>query len=538
MYIFRGSMKKETKNLLIAIVSLIIFAPLAVFYHERVRIPWAVSELLNPNDRYGYKNAVEVISYGEKVLPILVEKSKNFEIVNVNNSQRIAWVLGDLKSEYSEKIARDLFSRADKWTMLAGAAALARLDKLPEGTPPEKIVDALVNPVSDTTESFLQRTTADLAADALRAYDDKVVIKYFSQSVANYNNLFSVSERLLKSGERESIPGLRLLLERCPYGCYRYAAKLLYFEEPTVMEILINRLPLSKPEIERPFHTEVQNILSDLSGRKLGLLREPWVQWWNTSKESWKIPERFRDPAYYKVTDGEAERDHSGVYLSFGILFLVSLLISVLLLRAVEPIRKKLNMARAKDEETIATNKIYAGVWSRGLAGVLDTLILLPLLFGPVYFIFYSREVSIIMLVIQMSIYPAYNIYFHAKYGATLGKMLCKIHLATVDLKPIETWRAFYRHAIDLMLAFVSLVGRVFILLYIEESFFGHLGFKVSLVKLNEFEVLESYWSAFANDAAMIWILSELVIMQCNKKRRALHDYIAGTVVVYDNPED
>lgn len=40
-------------------------------------------------------------------------------------------------------------------------------------------------------------------------------------------------------------------------------------------------------------------------------------------------------------------------------------------------------------------------------------------------------------------------------------------------------------------------------------------------------------WYNVANLAMNIWIWSEFIIMLTNKKRRALHDFIAGTVVIH-----
>jgi len=39
-------------------------------------------------------------------------------------------------------------------------------------------------------------------------------------------------------------------------------------------------------------------------------------------------------------------------------------------------------------------------------------------------------------------------------------------------------------------------------------------------------------WNQAINMLIPIWIGSELLVMLTNKKRRALHDFIAGTVVI------
>jgi uncharacterized RDD family membrane protein YckC len=40
-------------------------------------------------------------------------------------------------------------------------------------------------------------------------------------------------------------------------------------------------------------------------------------------------------------------------------------------------------------------------------------------------------------------------------------------------------------------------------------------------------------WTDILNWLLLAWTLSELVVLLFNEKRRAIHDYIAGTVVVH-----
>jgi hypothetical protein len=42
-------------------------------------------------------------------------------------------------------------------------------------------------------------------------------------------------------------------------------------------------------------------------------------------------------------------------------------------------------------------------------------------------------------------------------------------------------------------------------------------------------------WLSWTSTASSIWAWSELIVMLCNQRRRSLHDFIAGTIVVADN---
>jgi uncharacterized RDD family membrane protein YckC len=50
--------------------------------------------------------------------------------------------------------------------------------------------------------------------------------------------------------------------------------------------------------------------------------------------------------------------------------------------------------------------------------------------------------------------------------------------------------------------------------------------------KIKLIQTLEPSWGDWAAYALGVWIWSEVVTMLFNRKRRALHDFIAGTVVV------
>ncbi len=41
------------------------------------------------------------------------------------------------------------------------------------------------------------------------------------------------------------------------------------------------------------------------------------------------------------------------------------------------------------------------------------------------------------------------------------------------------------------------------------------------------------FWYGYVSIAMNIWIWSEFIVMLTNKKRRAVHDFIAGTVVIH-----
>jgi len=78
-------------------------------------------------------------------------------------------------------------------------------------------------------------------------------------------------------------------------------------------------------------------------------------------------------------------------------------------------------------------------------------------------------------------------------------------------------------------------VGIIYAHLAITDSEYLSLSFLVRSERLN---ALAPAWYRPIYIALQIWIWGEFVVMMTNRKRRALHDFIAGTVVIVNAPEE
>jgi uncharacterized RDD family membrane protein YckC len=68
---------------------------------------------------------------------------------------------------------------------------------------------------------------------------------------------------------------------------------------------------------------------------------------------------------------------------------------------------------------------------------------------------------QLVLLAIQMSIAIAYETIMIGKYGATVGKMACKIKVVTADGGRVSYARALGRHLAKLLSAFTCLIGYI-----------------------------------------------------------------------------
>jgi uncharacterized RDD family membrane protein YckC len=125
--------------------------------------------------------------------------------------------------------------------------------------------------------------------------------------------------------------------------------------------------------------------------------------------------------------------------------------------------------------------------------------------------------------VVESLAWLMYTVVMHARYGQTFGKMVTKVRVVDFRTEGRISWRqAWLREGIPMALSF------------------GLLGWQVFLIltgSLSPSAVTETPdngpWLLTALPG--LWFLAEILTMLTNDKRRALHDVIAGTVVIRTN---
>ncbi len=174
--------------------------------------------------------------------------------------------------------------------------------------------------------------------------------------------------------------------------------------------------------------------------------------------------------------------------------------------------------------------KIYAGFWRRFGAFWIDILVMLPFIVLFQYINGLHRNVSFFTIIPSTFLFWGYTIYFHGRWGATLGKMATKIKVVKKDLSPIGYKEAFIRFSVDAFFTSLALIAQHIALSNISVEEFGRLAWSE---RQNRLKDLYPGWNHAVNLLHQIWIWSEFIVLLTNKKRRALHDFIAGTVVIH-----
>jgi len=157
----------------------------------------------------------------------------------------------------------------------------------------------------------------------------------------------------------------------------------------------------------------------------------------------------------------------------------------------------------------------YRTFWPRFWAGWIDTFVFIPL-FGVDWLVQQTTSAPVVLalwFVLYTLSFDIYSVALHTKYGQTLGKMAMRIKVLSVSETKLSLRQALLRDIVPILLSSVSLVFWLPRIL---------AGIKFELTWVDELSLYGS----------LAWFVVELVTMLTNAKRRAVHDLIAGSVVV------
>lgn len=161
----------------------------------------------------------------------------------------------------------------------------------------------------------------------------------------------------------------------------------------------------------------------------------------------------------------------------------------------------------------------YHTFWRRLGAALIDGIIFYPLTLIEVYiynttniFLFYTS-------IFVLSFIPFfYFIILHAKHGQTLGKKAMNIKVIDInEVDFIGYKRATLRELPWIIFTTAALIYMFWQLLIVKNN--------------NTIDVLEKYID-FTSFISFVWMILELITMLTNPRRRAIHDWMAKSVVV------
>jgi uncharacterized RDD family membrane protein YckC len=139
-----------------------------------------------------------------------------------------------------------------------------------------------------------------------------------------------------------------------------------------------------------------------------------------------------------------------------------------------------------------------------------------------------SKVAALVVLLPMAVLFLAYTIYCHGRFGQTIGKRVMNIRVVRTNGQRIGWWEAWLRSSFDVLFATLGILASFVALTAVSDADYYGVGF---LQRTQNLHALQPWWLGWTEIASEVWVWSEVVVMLFNRQRRALHDFIAGTVV-------
>ena len=182
--------------------------------------------------------------------------------------------------------------------------------------------------------------------------------------------------------------------------------------------------------------------------------------------------------------------------------------------------------------ETVPYNKtMYPGYLLRFGAFLLDLLIVAPFFILVLYLNSLGKEMYYFTFIPSLAFSIWYHIYLLKRYGATPGKLLSGIRVVKTNGQYPDWKEAFLRFTLTLSVLIFGTIIKFVALSEADAGYYDGLGWRQQteyLKTLSPGLFMINLW------LSSIFFWGDLVVLFTNRKKRALHDLIAGTVVVMD----
>lgn len=181
---------------------------------------------------------------------------------------------------------------------------------------------------------------------------------------------------------------------------------------------------------------------------------------------------------------------------------------------------------RAKQHDALnnssSVEKKFRTFWRRVWAGAIDSMVFWPLFLISNWIWAALKDYPVLLLfwfILSSIAIHIYDIVLHGLFGQTLGKMAVNVKVINVTGDKLSMSQAFRRDIVPLFFFALSLAfdgPKILHGIYPQNPAFVRFDFVFFLTLFT----------------GMGWFFAEVVTMLTNKRRRAIHDYIAGSVVI------
>lgn len=174
--------------------------------------------------------------------------------------------------------------------------------------------------------------------------------------------------------------------------------------------------------------------------------------------------------------------------------------------------------------------EVYAGFGPRFGATLIDSLIFIPVTIFFWRMIHQSVMAGILMTVSFTFLGSFYPVFFNARFGATLGKMVLNIKVVKPDGSAIGWGEACKRQSVLFVFSMIGMCEQLWVFTQLNPAKYAALSWREQGPWMRDFR---PDWFFIVTILQTLWMLSEIIVFFSNKRRRAVHDFIAGTVVIH-----
>lgn len=163
------------------------------------------------------------------------------------------------------------------------------------------------------------------------------------------------------------------------------------------------------------------------------------------------------------------------------------------------------------------TEKYRTGL-KRLWAAIVDGIVFLPFLLVEQWIYKTTSNISVLFAWATFVAFTPliYSVVLHYKYGQTIGKWVATVKVLDISEKRKLTLRqAILRDSFYLLVVTVGFVYYVLL-----------------LTRTDDPQAILTDYSNFSDNPVFWWTLIEIITMLTNSKRRAVHDFLAKSVVI------
>lgn len=125
-----------------------------------------------------------------------------------------------------------------------------------------------------------------------------------------------------------------------------------------------------------------------------------------------------------------------------------------------------------------------------------------------------------------------WEVWLVRRFGGTPGKLVMGLRIRKVNGEAVGYREALLRCSVDTILGLLTSLAAIVVATHMTDHEFFTLNWTDTVERQT---ALMPAWGRAVNIAFEIWTWGEFIVLLTNRKRRALHDFLAGTVVVHAN---